>query len=175
MRVQSCVPGAFLAHVLRRTMLYADVHLLPLCCGLTFLSRPYTLVTRTVWIVLYGSYCMAFPPRPCPITQAAGNLDNVTGQCCAIPGTGGFPPNNFSGCLNANPGMAVSGTTVCNEEPLETTDYRTATIAIENMRNLSATAKEHARANANARPWFLAVGLHKPHPYWPVEIPLSNR
>ena len=93
--------------------------------------------------------------------------------------------------MNANPGMAVSATTVCNEEPLETTDYRTATIAIENMRNLSATAKEHARANANAnanakegdgtgtgtgtpppaRPWFLAVGLHKPHPYWPVRNP----
>ena len=26
--------------------------------------------------------------------------------------------------MQANPGMAVSATTVCNEEPLETTDYK---------------------------------------------------
>jgi iduronate 2-sulfatase len=51
----------------------------------------------------------------------------------------------------------------------------TATIAIEHMRNLSANSKVEMNGNetTTTRPWFLAVGLHKPHPFWP--LPLSAR
>lgn len=41
----------------------------------------------------------------------------------------------------------------------------------QNLRNLSANSRKVA--GGSKRPWFLAVGLHKPHPYWP--LPLSAR
>lgn len=89
-------------------------------------------------------------------SQAKGNLDNVTGNCCT---------NSSSVCGSTHPAMSIVDTTVCNMPDELTTDYETASIAIDRLKNLTMVGK----------PWFLAVGLHKPHPYWPLPIEIREQ
>eukprot|EP00038_Savillea_parva_P010432 m.190238 g.190238 ORF g.190238 m.190238 type:complete len:737 (-) comp17994_c0_seq1:155-2365(-) len=108
--------------------------------------------------------------------QASRNLDAATGSCCdpnTAEATSINHPHffdtvvakgaNHSRCQAEHPAMRVLDTTVCDAEGVNTTDYQTASIAIDHLQNLTA----------QKQPWFLAVGLHKPHPYWP--LPLNIR
>ena len=89
-------------------------------------------------------------------TQSRGNLDAATGECCTGP---------VQQCEHKYANMSVVPTTVCNMPSEDTTDYKTATIAIDRLQNLTAAGK----------PWFLAVGLHKPHPYWPLPLEVREQ
>eukprot|EP00035_Acanthoeca_spectabilis_P012277 m.219155 g.219155 ORF g.219155 m.219155 type:complete len:263 (+) comp15574_c1_seq5:81-869(+) len=86
-------------------------------------------------------------------SQASGNLDAATGDCCApntLPELLRSLPSHSS-CQKEHPDMKVVDSTVCNAVAENTTDYLTANIAIQRLQNLSALH----------RPWFLAVGFHK--------------